>query len=51
MVYFQKHFSFRGTSSPRPPTAGLCPWTPLGTTSPRPLHYAPGKLFSSWSLA
>src|SRR3989442_1679235 len=28
---------FWGTSSPRPPGQGLCPWTPLGAKSPDPL--------------
>src|SRR3989442_956239 len=28
---------FWGTSSPRPPDQGLCPWTPLGAKPPDPL--------------
>src|SRR5207247_5361940 len=29
---------FWGTSSPRPPDQGLCPWTPLGTKPPDPQY-------------
>ena len=40
---FPKNFSFRGDFVPQTPTGAL-PLDPAGTTSPTPLHCAPGKL-------